>query len=244
MGFIDLHSHVLPGLDDGARALEDSLQMLALLGRIGFEVVYATPHQKVGSWVPASTIIDDAHAQLHAALPPGAPELRLGAENMWDELFLERSVERSIPGYRVAGSALPPAKAFLFELPVSVMPPRVEERLFAIRRGGPLPVMAHPERYMALWDHPERFEALAQRCALVVDLAALDGAHGVKQCKIARWLVEQRLAHAAASDAHEPGDVRLAAAGIAWIGKRLGAAEVTRLLDAGPRQILNGELPA
>src|SRR4051794_3355005 len=104
MGYVDLHSHVLPGLDDGARVLADSLQMLSLLAQIGFEVVHATPHQKVGSWVPARDTIDGAHAAVRAALPAGAAELRLGAENMWDELFLERSVGKAIPGYRSSPS--------------------------------------------------------------------------------------------------------------------------------------------
>ncbi len=245
MGFIDLHSHVLPGLDDGARSLDESVTMLGLLGQLGFEVVHATPHQKVGSWTPAREAIDGACAKVVAALPPGAPALRLGAENMWDELFLGRSLDRCIPGYRAPADApAQPPRAFLFELPVMVVPPRVEERLFAIRRGGPLPVMAHPERYTPLWDHLDRFEALGQQCALVVDLAALGGTDGARQCRVARTLVEEGLAHAAATDVHQPSDVPLAGAGIAWLRKRLGSSAATRLLDHGPRQILNGELPA
>src|SRR5688572_30742252 len=107
MGYVDLHSHVLPGLDDGARKLPDSLEMLALLGQVGFDVVHATPHQKVGSWVPSREAIEGAHAQVAAALPAGSVELRLGAENMWDELFLERSLSKAIPGYRAAGDPAP-----------------------------------------------------------------------------------------------------------------------------------------
>jgi protein-tyrosine phosphatase len=246
MGFVDLHSHVLPGLDDGARKLSDSLEMLALLGQVGFEIVHATPHQKMGSWVPTREAIEGAHAEVSAALPAGSPALRLGAENMWDELFLERSLTvGAVPGYRAPEDPADQGRrAFLFELPVHILPLKVEERLFAVRRQGPLPVMAHPERYTGLWDHPERYETLAQRAALVVDLGALDGAHGNRQGKIARWLCEEGLAHGAASDAHQPSDVKVAAAGIAWIRKRLGDAAVTRLLSAGPRQILNGELPS
>jgi protein-tyrosine phosphatase len=243
MGFVDLHSHVLPGLDDGARGLDDAVEMLRLLGQVGFEVVHATPHQKVGSWVPARDVIDAAHERVTAALAALGPSLALGAENMWDELFLERSLAPStIPGYRASRDSSA-TRAFLFELPTHLMPPRVEERLFAIRRSGPLPVMAHPERYPSLWEDPARCETLAQRCALVVDLGALDGAHGVRQCKAARWLCEEGLAHAAASDAHSPADVRIAGAGVAWLRKRLGDATVRRLLDDGPRQIVNGELP-
>ncbi len=240
MGFVDLHCHVLPGIDDGAKRLEDSLEMLALLRGIGFETVHATPHQRVGFFVPTREAIDGAHAKVAAALPPASPLLHLGAENMWDELFLQRSTDGGIPGYRADGAE---ARSFLFELPVQHLPPHLEDRLFALRRKGRLPVMAHPERYAPLWDDLPRYEALAQQVALLIDVAALDGAHGRKQCTAARWLVENGLAHAGASDLHGPADARAVAAGIAWIRKRMGDARVARLLSDGPRQILNGELP-
>jgi protein-tyrosine phosphatase len=238
VGFVDLHSHVLPALDDGAKRIAESLEMLHLLRLMGFDTVCATPHQRVGLFLPSREAIDGAHAEVAAALPTGSARLLLAAENMWDELFLERSTRGEVPSYTGG-------KAFLFELPVNLMPPKVEERLFAIRRGPgrPLPVMAHPERYPSLWDDARRVEALAQRAALVIDLAALDGAHGARQCKAARFLVEERLAHAAATDCHATDDVKQAGAGLAWIRKRLGEAAVSRLLDDGPRQILQGELP-
>lgn len=238
MGFVDLHSHVLPALDDGSKSLKESLEMLSLLGRVGFDTVAATPHQRSGMFMPSAEAIAGAYAEVGKALPPGSPRLLLAAENMWDEVFLERSVSSRIPGY--TGD-----RAFLFELPVRMMPPKVEERLFAIRRakGSLLPVMAHPERYPSLWDDTARVERLRQQAALVVDLGALDGAHGAREAKAARFFVEEGLAHGAASDCHSPSDVRFAAAGIAWIRKRLGEAAVTRLLSDGPRQILNGELP-
>ena len=239
MGYVDLHSHVLPGLDDGSKNLGESLEMLGLLRRAGYEIVCATPHQRSGMFLPSREAIDAAHAEVQAALPAGSATLYLAAENMWDEVFLERSLTGQLPGYTGG-------RAFLFELPTTLMPPRVEDRLFAIRRGARalLPVMAHPERYPALWDDADRVERIREQAALVVDLGALEGAHGAKQCKAARWMVEQGYAHAAASDCHQPSDIRSALAGIAWIRKRLGAPAVERLLGDAPRQILNGELPA
>ena len=241
LGFVDLHSHVLPALDDGAKTLAESIEMVTLLGRAGFDTVCATPHQRAGMFMPSREAIDAAHAQLSAALPQGAPALLLAAENMWDEIFLERSLASTMPRY--TGS-----RAFLFEFPVHLLPPKIEDRLFAIRRGpgAPLPVMAHPERYPGLTEDREgkdRLSRMRSQAALVIDLGALDGAHGPRQCKAARFLVEENLAHAAASDCHQPSDIRSALAGIAWIRKRLGESAVSRLLDDGPRQILHGELP-
>jgi protein-tyrosine phosphatase len=236
LGFVDLHCHVLPGLDDGARAMDDSLAMLRLQREIGFDLVCATPHQKFGSLMPPLSAIDAAYADVRKALPDGSVTLHLGAENMWDEVFLERSIARKIPSY--TGD-----NAFLFELPVQQMPPGLEQHLFVLHRAGRLPVMAHPERYTGLWEDPDRVETLRRQAALVIDLGALDGAHGTKQCKMARWMVDEGLCHAAATDCHQPSDLRAAGAGIAWIRKRLGESGVKRLLVEGPRQILNGDLP-
>jgi protein-tyrosine phosphatase len=240
MGFCDLHSHVLPGLDDGARDLAESIELLGALGAMGFDLVCATPHQKAGSFLPTREAIDAAFAAVSRALAERgeAVLLGLGAENFWDEVFLDR-VSRD-------GASLPTfngGPAFLFELPVHLTPPRLENLLFELRLRGRLPVMAHPERYQPLWDDLDRYRALARTAALVVDLGALDGAHGRRQGQIARTLVEEGIAHACASDVHSITDARAAAGGLAWVRKRCGEAAVTRLLDEGPRRILNGELP-
>jgi protein-tyrosine phosphatase len=239
MGFVDLHSHVLPGLDDGVRELDESMQLTALLAKMGFDTVCATPHQKVGQFLPTRAAIDDAYAVVRGALgEQNSPlELLLGAENFWDELFLDRWPKAEQPTYTGG-------KAFLVEINVQVAPPRIEETLFQIRLQGLLPTLAHPERYASFWDRNfARYEALARTCAMVVDLGALDGAHGKPQCVHARKLVEEGLAHAAATDVHSVADARAAGAGIAWIRKRCGESAVQRLLDENPRRILNGELP-
>src|SRR5262249_15582420 len=161
-------------VDDGARTAEDSLEMLHLLREIGFRTVYATPHQKVDAFVPdAETIAaryDDLRGRLAAA---GSDlDLRVAAENYWDELLLVRAQRDEQPSYRDAppvpsGKATP---AFLFELPIMQLPPRLSDQLFALRLRGRLPVLAHPERYIQLWGHWDRLAQLARCAALVVDL--------------------------------------------------------------------------
>jgi protein-tyrosine phosphatase len=234
--FVDLHSHVLPGLDDGVRTLAEALGLIARLSEIGFSTIYATPHQRADLFLPSREAIDSAHAEVRAALPEKAPVLHLGAENFWDEVLAERLPRRAQPAYTGG-------QAFLFEIPVAFWPPRLLETLFEIRIAGLLPVIAHPERYAALWQAPDRVAQLTRTCALVVDLGALDGAHGQNEQRQARLFVDEGLAHAAASDAHSLKDAAHAAAGIAYIRKRHGEARVRRLLCDGPRQIVAGELP-
>lgn len=235
MGYLDLHSHVLPGLDDGARDLATATAMVGALGALGFSDIYATPHQKSGQFLPTRAAIDQAFAGVQAAIAPG-PTLRLAAENMWDDVFFERSQRGAIPSYD-------DGDAFLVELRPQALPLGLIDHLFKLRMAGKAPLLAHPERYEGLWDDPGLVERLRANCAFVVDLGALAGYHGKRQQKMARHLVEDGIAAAVTSDAHTLEDVRVAAEGIAWISKRLGAAAVTRLLDDGPRAALLGELP-
>lgn len=238
MGFVDLHAHVLPGVDDGPPDLPTALAMLQGLAGLGYERVCATPHQKEGQFLPAAAAIESAHRQVIAALAAARVPLTLGlaAENYWDQVFFERVRDGSLPRYDGG-------RAFLFEIPPSDVPARFEDALFHIATRGWFPVLAHPERFRALTRDGSRLERLARSCALVVDLGALAGRDGFFTARVARRLVAHRIAHAAASDVHSPSDVRVAAEGIAWIRKKLGSAAVTRLLDENPRRILAGELP-
>ncbi len=235
MGFVDLHSHVLFGLDDGSRDLATSRAMLGALGALGFSEVYATPHQKAGQFMPTRAAIDSAFAAVQGVCPP-AVRLRLAAENMWDDVFFVRLQAGEIPSYD-------DGDAFLVEVRPPELPLGMVDQLFRLRMAGKAPVLAHPERYQPLWTDDGLVDRLRAHCAFVCDLGAIAGYHGKVQQKMARRFVEDGIAAAVASDVHTVEDVRTAAEGIAWIEKRLGKAAVTRLLDDGPRAVLHGELP-
>jgi len=234
MSFVDLHSHVLYDLDDGAPDLATSIEMLDALAALGVEEQCVTPHQKAGQYLPSWDRVEQAYTQVDGARQRHHPTLRLGAENMWDHVFFERHEKGAIPAYA-------DSLAFLVEVPPQILPPNLIERLFALRLAGRVPVLAHPERYHALWDDDTRATELRRSCVFLIDLPALAGFHGRREAKQARHFIEAGLATAVATDAHEPGDVEQAAQGLAWIAKRLGSAVADRLFGAAPRAILAGE---
>jgi len=123
------------------------------------------------------------------------------------------------------------------------MPPGMIDQLFKWRMAGKVPVLAHPERYHALWDNDDLAAQVRNHCAFVIDLAAVGGFHGRREMKQARHLLEAGLATAVATDAHQLGDLQQRAEGLRWIEKKLGHAAVVRLFDHAPRAILAGELP-
>jgi protein-tyrosine phosphatase len=237
--YVDLHSHYLPALDDGATSLEMSLQMLRAIAALGFTELFATPHQRHGMFMPERAKIDAAYAQVGAAIgvgSAGAPTLGLAAENFWDSVFHGRLGEHTVPTY----DATP---AFLFEVNPQMMPAEMETQLFQIRMRGYMPVMAHPERYTAVQRDPALCERLGRHAAMWIDLGALEGAHGKAEMKTARKLVLEGFAHGAASDIHRPEDQTSVAAGMAWIRKQRGQAVLDQMLDENPRRVLAGELP-
>ena len=236
MGFVDLHSHVLYGLDDGAPDEKSALAMLDGLAALGITEQCVTPHQKASQYLPAWDLIEATLAKLETVRKAHHPMLRLGAENMWDDVFYQRASEDAIPGYRNT-------VAFLVEIPPPLMPPGMIDQLFKWRMGGKVPVLAHPERYHALWDNDDLAAQLRNHCAFVLDLAAVGGFHGRREMKQARHLLETGLATAVATDAHQLGDLQQCAEGLRWIEKKLGHAAVVRLFDHAPRAILGGELP-
>jgi protein-tyrosine phosphatase len=236
MSFVDLHSHVLYGLDDGARDETTTLAMLDGLATLGIGEQCVTPHQRAGQHMPSWDRIEATLAAVERVRRPDHPTLRLGAENMWDDVFVARLTANQIPGYRNTS-------AFLVEIPPPLLPPGMLDHLFKLRLQRRVPVLAHPERYQPLWDDDDLARSLRRVCAFVVDLGAVAGFHGKRETRAARHLLETGLACGVATDLHQIGDLQQAAAGLAWIDKKLGHAAVVRLFDHAPRVILAGELP-
>lgn len=237
VGYVDLHAHYLAGVDDGAPDWDATRAMIDGVTQLGFSHLYATPHQRSGLYLPELGAIDTAF-QILRQVPGVRAALRFGlaAENFWDEVLLQRIQSDTVPSYDGG-------PAFLFEVNPQMMPTGLDATLFDLRLHGKLPVMAHPERYVTIQKQLDRAREIGRTAALLVDLAALDGAHGKLEMRTARLLLAEGVAHAVATDIHSPEDLPAIAAGIAWIGKHLGDHALTQLLHDNPQRILAGELP-
>jgi protein-tyrosine phosphatase len=237
-GMIDLHSHWVAGVDDGARTVEDSAALLRALSAAGFERVVATPHMRPGMFDNAAADLRRAYAATTAALAgaPGLPALDLASEHFFDDVVFQRLMR---------GEALPypGGHAALVEFPTRAFPLQVAHRFFDLARRGLTPVIAHPERYEPVWKDPSLLDPLIDGGAvLLLDVAALAGKYGRAPRRAAEKLVEAGYYHAACSDAHAAKDVRDVEEGIALLVEMEGADEARFLLCEGPRQILEGRI--
>jgi protein-tyrosine phosphatase len=238
-GWIDLHCHYVPGIDDGAGSKEDGLAMLLGLSALGFSRVVATPHTRPGMFDNTSATIRQAFERFVAGLPAGQslPELQLSSEHYFDEVVFQRLL---------SGQALPypGEKAALLEFYQIDFPPMIQHRLFDLRSRGLLPVIAHPERYQCLWRSPDILERLVDGgSAALLDVASLVGKYGKKTQECAEVLLERGLYHAACSDAHRPSDVAEVASGMTRLQKLYGDEELEFLFRDGPESLLAGILP-
>ena len=238
-GFVDLHCHYVPAVDDGVRTLEEGLALLRELHAIGYATVAATPHIRSGMFdnAPADLRARFASVQMAAAeQPDGLPALALGAEHFCDDHFWELwSARQSIP---YSGD-----KALLLELPPERLPIGLPERCFRMRVQGVLPVIAHPERYAPLFDATDALAPLIEMgIPALLDLMSLEGKYGRKPRRAAERMLEEGAFAAACSDCHRPEDVPIVARAIERLRALVGAEESEHLLGTAPTQILRGEL--
>lgn len=233
---IDLHSHVLPGVDDGTRTIDEALAMVETMLHDGVTTLAATPHVREDYPTTASameTAVDELRSKLHHL---GLPLTLLpGGEIAYDELDRLDADERARFG--LGGNP----HLLLLELPTLGLPLDLIPRLERLREAGTTVVIAHPERHPDLVGNRETLGSVARTGALLqVTAAALDGRLGRSQRSAAHALVDEGFAHLVASDAHRPG---IRAAGMSEAVHALGDPALGRwLTDDAPRALLAGEL--
>lgn len=237
-GFVDLHCHFVPAVDDGAKTPEEGLALLRALADAGFEHVVGTPHMRPGMFDNSAEDLTAAFERFRPTLAEagGVPRTSLSSEHYFDDVVYRRLLDGK-------GLPYPGGHAVLLEFYDVDLMAQVGERLFDLRRRRLLPVIAHPERYRTLWKSHERLTALVDAGAVaLLDAAAVVGKYGKEPERCARRLLEEGLYYAACSDAHRASDVDDVEDGIELIRKRYGAEEVEHLFHRGPLDILAGKV--
>jgi protein-tyrosine phosphatase len=228
---IDLHSHVLPGVDDGAKDLGEALGICAAAAADGIEILAATPHVRHDY----PTTPDRMEAAL-AALREAGPAVEVVAGGELDLAELDRPKEE-LQRFGLGGRD----DTLLVETPYVGWPLDLAERLFRLRVQGFRVVLAHPERNLDVQANPALLEPIVQGGALVqLTAASVDGRLGQGPKRCSRALLDRGLAHLVASDAHAPT--------VRAVGMRAAAREVGEELGRWltvdvPRALLDGGEP-
>ncbi len=192
-GMTDWHSHILPGVDDGVGTMKEALAILAQYERLGIGTVWCTPH--IMEDIPNRTaVLRERFAELQAQWK-GAVELHLAAENMLDNLFIERLEAGDLLPLGLKGDHL------LVETSYFNPPMHLYETLARIQSAGYYPVLAHPERYVYMSDG--EYEKLRSTgVKLQLNLLSLTGIYGKTAQQKARQLRKKEMYEFAGSDLH------------------------------------------
>lgn len=196
---IDIHCHILPGVDDGAKHLEDSVAMARQAVAEGIHTIIATPHHKNGRYNnPKKSVLSDLtrlndriqQEEIPLTILPGQ-EVRVHGE--------------LIEGYEADEIlTLNGASRYIFiELPTEHIPRYTEQLLFDIQMKDLIPIIVHPERNTVLREQPGQLYHFVRNGALTqITAASLVGKFGTKIKKFTHELIEHNLTHFIASDAH------------------------------------------
>ncbi len=232
----DLHLHVLVGVDDGARTLDESHAMVTGLAALGYRKVVTTPHIRDGLFPNSPESLLGVFAEWRDALlaREGAlPELALGAEHHLDATCLELANAKRLLAY-------PDGRSVLVELPYETLPPRLSDACFRIALGGYKLVLAHPERNRVLRENRnDPWPFAGSKPKLLLDLLALEGEYGAEAERAACDWLDLGYYDAACSDLHRPSQLPKLKAALETLERRWGRERRELLLEAGPSGIAN-----
>lgn len=233
-GYVDIHNHILPGLDDGPRTMNESLLLAKAMVVVGYDTVIATPHSFEGKPTPA--LISERLQELqHELNRHSVPLTLLPGSEPHIEPGLITSLEKG--ELQTLGNT----SYFYIELPFSQpLPPYTEQLLFELSTKGFRPIIPHPERAEALQQDLKLLHRLHSAGALFqVTWGALTGWLGPQAEKLARYLILNNLAHLMATDAHNATSRLLSVEKAATVLDAIcGPGTATQMLTTRPRQLL------
>jgi protein-tyrosine phosphatase len=234
---IDIHSHILSEIDDGAATLDESLDMCRRSAADGITVMVATPHRHDGVHdTHEAAFLREKVEELNKLLD-GVPRIELGCElRFTHEVVKQVCSDKSAP--TIAGGPY-----LLVEFPHAVIPLGSERAFFELMSNDIRPIIAHPERNHMLIGEPERLFGLIEMGALgQADTGSFTGRFGKKVQETAEIMLENGLLHILASDCHNtrsrlPG----MSAAVASVGELVGSDFAKAMADDNPGAVVRGD---
>jgi protein-tyrosine phosphatase len=195
---IDIHTHILPGIDDGAEDLEESLLMARFAVAEGIHTIIATPHHANGRYDNPAAVVQQKLAELNAALREERIPLTVHAGQeirVYSDLIEDYHAGHAI--------SLHQSQYILLELPSGEVPSDMEDLLHELQVRRLVPIIAHPERNLEIASKPSILAELVEMGFLSqVTSHSINGLFGRKIQKLSLELCKKKLIHFVSSDAH------------------------------------------
>lgn len=198
----DVHSHFIPGIDDGAQNLEQSIELLTAMHGLGYRKVVTTPHSMADGYKNTPEIIGGGLEKLRAEVKRVGLDIEVDAAA---EYYLDHELEKKVAEKRVLTFG---DRLLLFELPFIGEPAILLHVIFQMQTQGYRPVLAHPERYTFWYTDFNKYLQLKERGVLFqLNMVALSGAYGPQAKQVAERLIDGGHYELIGSDCHHMGHV-------------------------------------
>jgi protein-tyrosine phosphatase len=238
---IDLHCHLLPGIDDGPATVAESLSLAAELAADGVRTVAATPHVRPDHPGVVSDELGARRADMQRAIDAEGIELEVLGGGEVDLAYGLELSDDELRAFSLGGNG----RDLLVETPYGPVSDLFEEQLFSLTLSGFRPLLAHPERNRVFQENPERLTGLAARGVLlqVTAEALLRSPRRSATGRLAADLVERGLANVLASDSHGGEIERESLSQGLEAARELVGPQATVLVQTAPAAILAGRPP-
>ena len=198
-GFIDIHSHILPGIDDGAKNIEESLMMIMDMEKMGFSKIIGTPHTYPGLYNNTTKTIIDSYQSLKKNLKTKI-EIKYASEYMIDKSLVDKARNKELLCVK--------DNFVLLEMSYLSSPLNLYEIIFEIKVNGYIPILAHPERYIFLHRNFNEYEKLKKvGCYFQANLLSATNYYGTQITKSLEKLIENQMINFVASDLHKKSQI-------------------------------------
>lgn len=194
---VDMHSHLIPGIDDGVKTIEESIEMIRGFEALGYKRLITTPHVMSDYYRNTPEIIMDGLQRVRNAVKAEGIKMQIdaAAEYYLDEMFISKLENKEILSFG--------KNYLLFEISYVNPPDNLLNAIFEMNVHGYTPVLAHPERYPFWYDKPEEFIKIKEAGALFqLNVNSLTGYYGPGAKQLATRFINENMIDFIGSDLH------------------------------------------
>ncbi|MBA3899595.1 MAG: capsular biosynthesis protein [Bacteroidetes bacterium] len=193
----DIHSHLIPGIDDGVQTMEESLQIIKYFSTLGYKKIITTPHIIIDYYKNTSEIILNGLEKVRAAVKEAGIDIEIDASA---EYYCDLDLEEKIAKKDLIAFG---NNYILFELPFLSAPENMSKVIFELQTNGYKPILAHPERYTFYYKDFQKYYDLKDRGVLFqMNINSLTGHYSLDTKKIAERMIDEGMIDLIGSDCH------------------------------------------
>ena len=235
---IDIHSHILPNIDDGSRSIEETFNLIKEAKNVGFEAIVSTSHYMEGYY---ETNTPEREVWLNAIYE------NLQAKNIDVKLYLGNEIYMSENMIKLLeegkASTINDTSYVLFEMPLNAEPLNLYDAIYEMQQYKIVPILAHPERYSFVQKEPELIYDLIQKGVLMqANYGSIIGQYGEKAQIIVKKFFENNMIHMLGSDVHRQNTIYPKIPQIlSELNSLIGEEKLKELTTTNPKLVLNNK---